>query len=282
MLLNLSNSTVQFRSECNISPPSIVYIMQGQNLIISILVVTLSGALKLQFAYGFLGNNAPITEFAAAALIAYAAYAFDRGVENKEDEKRGSRFRQALLVTAFIATIGAFVLYPNPALLIPFLVAYLYAKGVAGYRLKGSKGIKNCIVALTWSLGILIFLGTLSLPVMLVCTFFFCKSFVNTVIYDVRDVDKDRMAGILTIPTVLSRTQVTTLLLGLSLVAHAAVFGAYFSGIIGGIDVLLISSLHSTFYIVAYCNRFEMFRNALVDGEWILYTGYTILRDCVL
>ncbi len=256
--------------------------MQAQGLIISILVVTLSGALKLQFAYGFLGDHVPLTEFAAAALIAYAAYAFDRGVENKEDEKRGSRFKKALLVTAVIATIGAFALYPNPALLVPFLVAYLYTKGIGGYRLKGSRGIKNCIVALTWSLGILIFLGTISMPVMLVCLFFFCKSFVNTVIYDVRDVDKDKVAGILTIPTVLSRTQVTALLLGLSLVAHLAVIGAYFSGFIAGIDVLLISSVHSTFYIIAYCNRFEMFRNALVDGEWILYTGYTILRDCVL
>ncbi|MDV2482319.1 hypothetical protein F8E02_09970 [Methanoculleus sp. Wushi-C6] len=256
--------------------------MQPQQLIVSILVVTLSGALKLQFAYGFLGDHVPITEFFAIALIAYAAYAFDRGVENKEDEKRGSGFRKALLVTAVLATIGAFALYPNPALLVPFLVAYLYAKGIGGYRLKGSMGVKNCIVALTWSLSILIFLGTFSLPVMLVCLFFFCKSFVNTVIYDVRDVEKDRSAGILTIPTILSRVQVTALLLGLSLIAHTAVFGAYFAGLIAGIDVLFISLIHSSFYIVAYCNHFEMFRNAFVDGEWIIYAGYTILRDCAL
>ncbi|MDD2473157.1 MAG: hypothetical protein PHR49_04120 [Methanoculleus sp.] len=256
--------------------------MQAQSLIISILVVTLSGALKLQFAYGFLGEHVPLTEFAAAALIAYSAYAFDRGVENKEDEKRGSRFRKALLVTAGIAIIGTFVLYPNPALLIPFLVAYLYAKGIGGHRLKGSSGMKNCIVALTWSLGILIFLGAVTLPIVLICLFFFCKSFVNTVIYDVRDVDKDKMAGIITIPTLLSRPQVTTLLLGISLSAHIVVFGAYFTGCIAGIDVLLISLVHSAFYIVAYCNQFEMLRNALVDGEWILYSGYTILRDLVL
>ena len=256
--------------------------MQAQYLVISILVVTLSGALKLQFAYGFLGDHVPITEFVAAALIAYAAYAFDRGVENKEDEKRDGRFRKALLLTAVLAMLGTFVLYPNPALLIPFLVAYLYAKGIGGYRLKGGSGAKNCIVAFTWSLGILIFLGSITLPIVLVCLFFFCKSFVNTVIYDVRDVDKDRAAGILTIPTLLSRPQVTTLLLGLSLVAHAVVFGAYFAGIMAGIDVLLISLVHSTFYIVAYCNRFELLRNALVDGEWILYTGYTILRDLIL
>jgi hypothetical protein len=256
--------------------------MQAQHLIISIFVVTLSGALKLQFAYGFLGDHVPIPEFAAAALIAYAAYAFDRGVENKEDEKRGNGFKKALLLTALIATVGAFALYPNPALLIPFLIAYLYAKGIGGYRLKGGRGVKNCIVALTWSLGILIFLGVFTLPVALLCLFFFCKSFVNTVIYDVRDVDKDRTAGILTIPTVLTRTQVTVLLLCLSLTAHVVVFGAYFADMIAGIDVLLISAVHSTFYIVAYCNRFEMLRNAFVDGEWILYSGYTILRDCVL
>ncbi len=256
--------------------------MQTQQLIVSILVVTLSGALKLQFAYGFLGDHVPITEFVAAALIAYAAYAFDRGVENKEDEKRGSGFKKGLLATAVLATVGAFALYPNPALIVPFLVAYLYTKGIGGFRLKGSRGAKNCIVALTWSLGILIFLGAFSLPVMLVCLFFFCKSFVNTVIYDVRDVDKDRSAGILTIPTLLSRSQVTVLLLGLSILAHVVVFGAYFAGLLAGIDVLFISLIHSSFYIVAYCNHFEMLRNALVDGEWILYAGYTILRDFAL
>jgi 4-hydroxybenzoate polyprenyltransferase len=256
--------------------------MQTQQLIVSILVVTLSGALKLQFAYGFLGDHVPITEFAAIALIAYAAYAFDRGVENKEDEKRGSGFKKGLLATAVLATVGAFALYPNPALIVPFLVAYLYTKGIGGFRLKGSMGAKNCIVALTWSLSILIFLGTFSVPVMLVCLFFFCKSFVNTVIYDVRDVEKDRMAGILTIPTMLTRAQVTILLFGLSLAAHMVVIGAYFSGFIVGIDVLFISLIHSSFYIVAYCNKLEMFRNAFVDGEWILYTGYTILRDFAL
>jgi 4-hydroxybenzoate polyprenyltransferase len=256
--------------------------MQNHHLIFSIFVVSLSGALKLQFAYGFLGDHVPVSKLAAAALIAYAAYAFDRGVDNKEDEKRGDLFKKILLVTALIASVGAFVLYPNPALLIPFIIAYLYAKGIWGYRLKGSKGMKNCIVALSWSLGIVIFLGICSLPVALICLFFFCKSFVNTVIYDIRDVERDRTAGIMTIPVVMSKSQVTVFLLALSLIGHMVVVGAFTAGLLAGVDVLLLSTMHSTFYIILYSNRFEMFRNTLVDGEWILYAGYTILRDFAL
>jgi len=208
--------------------------MRIRDLILSIIIVSLSGALKLQFAYDFLGDRVPLSKFIAAALIACAAYAFDRGVDNKEDEARESIFKKLLLGSVILCTIASFVLYPNPALLIPFLIAYMYTKGLKGHRLKGGMGVKNVVVALTWSLGIIIILGIYSLPVLLLCVFFFCKSFVNTVIYDVRDIEQDRTAGITTIPTVMTVSQLTIFLLLLSLAAHITVLGAYSYGLIGG------------------------------------------------
>ncbi|RXE55270.1 hypothetical protein ABH15_10830 [Methanoculleus taiwanensis] len=256
--------------------------MQGLNLLYSILIVSLSGGLKVQFAYELLGYAVPLNQVAAAFLVTYAAYAFDRGVDNKEDEERGKLFKKVLLWSAILCTIASLILFPNPALLIPFLIAYLYAKGIRGFRLKGGAGVKNAVVAFTWSLLMVILLGIFSIPAMLLYMFFFSKSFVNTVIYDVRDIENDARAGIQTIPTRLKKPQLITLLVTVTVMAHGAVLYAYSCGLLANVDVILISSLHSIFYILRYCNDCEMLRNTLVDGEWILYQGIQIFRDCFM
>jgi 4-hydroxybenzoate polyprenyltransferase len=251
-------------------------------LIYSILIVSLSGACKLRFAYEFLGFQIPMSHFIVAALVTYAAYAFDRGVENKEDEKRGERFKKAMIVTAIISLLVSFVLFPNPLLLLPFIIAYLYTRGIGGFRLKGGKGVKNAIVAFTFSLGTIIFVWVFSLPALIVYLFFFCKSFVNTIIYDVRDIEKDRQAGILTIPTLLGTQQLRAFLIGVAAVAHLILIAGWSVGWIAGIDVILLSSVHTILYIIRYSSGFEVLRNTLVDGEWMIYAGYTLLRDVFL
>ncbi|KUG20962.1 MAG: hypothetical protein KO206_01505 [Methanomicrobiaceae archaeon] len=256
--------------------------MQDLGLIFSLVMVSVSGAVMLHFGYEFLGGSIPFTHFIAAALIAFAAYAFDRGIENREDESRQAEFRRLLLAAAISSVIVSFMLFPNPALLIPFLIAYLYTKGIRGYRLKGGIGVKNAVVAFTWTLGVLIFLGVFTLPALLLCGFFFTKSFVNTVIYDVRDIARDRMAGIATLPVLLTAPQLRLFLLSINLTAHAAALLGYFAGFFMGIRIIAISTIHSTLYILLYCNKFSCMRDVMVDGEWILYAGYMIFLDCLL
>lgn len=251
-------------------------------LVYSILVVSLSGACKLHFAYEFLGFAIPMSHFIVAALVTYAAYAFDRGVENKEDEKRGEVFKKIMIGTAVVSLIISFALFPNPLLLLPFIIAYLYTRGVGGYRLKGGKGVKNAIVAFTFSLGTIIFVWVFSLPALIVYFFFFCKSFVNTIIYDVRDLEKDREAGILTIPALLDAHNLKALLFGVTVVAHLLLIAGWYLGSISGIDVILFSAVHTIFYVNRYSTGCEVLRNTLVDGEWLIYGGYTLLRDLIL
>jgi 4-hydroxybenzoate polyprenyltransferase len=251
-------------------------------LIYSIIIVSFSGALKLYFAYGFLGMAVPVTYFIAAGCIAYAAYAYDRGVDCCEDEWRAARLKKLLLYSAAASIVVSFILFPNPLMTLPFIIAYLYAKGIGGYRLKGGYGIKNGVVALTWSLGIVIFIGSTSLASLMVYSFFFCKSFINTVLYDVRDIVRDRLAGIMTLPAILSERKLTGLLMGLNITAHVFLLCGYLVGFIALPDLVLISAVHSSLYIGHFIKGNNRFRNTLVDGEWIWYGGYMILRDCFM
>ena len=274
--------TYPHRYLSKINFPFICYKFNYFPLIYSIAVVSLSGALKLHFAYEFLGQTIPLHFFIVAILVTYASYAFDRGVSCSEDEARSDLFKKGLLASAVIATILSFVLFANILLAVPFIIGYLYARGIGGYRLKGGYGVKNAVVALTWASTMPIFIGDLSVAGLLVYGFFFSKSFVNTILYDVRDVEGDREAGIATIPTLMSAKRLRVLLILISVTAHCMLIAAALGGLLAGADILALSALHSLGYIIIYSGKCEFLRNTLVDGEWVLYALYTIFRAVCL
>jgi hypothetical protein len=265
-----------------INLPFICYKFNYFPLIYSIFIVSLSGALKLHFAYTFLGQTIPLHFFIVAILVTYASYAFDRGVSCSEDEERSDRFKKMLLASAVIATIISFVLFANILLAVPYIIGYLYARGIGGYRLKGGYGVKNAVVALTWASTMPIFLGDLSITGLLVYGFFFSKSFVNTILYDVRDTESDREAGIATIPTLMPVKNLRTMLILISAASHCVLIAAALGGLLAGADILVLSALHSLGYIIIYSGKCEFLRNTLVDGEWILYALYSIFRAVCL
>ncbi len=270
----------QYLSKINF--PVICYKFNYFPLIYSIVVVSLSGALKLHFAYEFLGQTIPLHYFAVAVLVTYASYAFDRGVGCSEDEDRSDLFKKGLLVSAALATLLSFVLFGNLLLAIPFIIGYLYARGIGGFRLKGGYGVKNCVVAFTWASTMPIFLGDLSITALLVYFFFFSKSFVNTILYDVRDVENDRAAGIATIPALLSTTRLRVVLILICALSHCILIGAALGGMLAGADILVLSAVHSLGYILIYSGKCDVLRNTIVDGEWILYALYSIFRAVFL
>ncbi|MDG6256517.1 MAG: hypothetical protein QCH35_02850 [Methanomicrobiaceae archaeon] len=278
----MSSFTYPQRYLSKINFPFICYKFNYFPLISSIAVVALSGALKLHFAYEFLGRTLPLHSFIVAILVTYASYAFDRGVGCSEDEERSGLFKSALLVSAVIATILSFVLFANILLAVPYIIGYLYARGIGGHRLKGGYGVKNAVVALTWASTMPIFLCDLSFAGLLVYLFFFSKSFVNTIIYDVRDAERDREAGIATIPTLMSKTRLRALLILISAATHCILIAAALGGMLACADILVLSALHSLGYIIIYSGACNVLRNTLVDGEWILYTLYSSFRAVFL
>ncbi len=173
----------------------------------------MSGAFKLEFACEFLSKNAPQHYLLSFAMIVYAAYSLDRGVKNREDIETSKKFRLSLLASSSFCMVTPLIISQKIMLLIPFAVSYLYSRGVKNLRLKSGKGVKNVVVAFTWAFCIALFLDEFSLQVLIVSMFFFLKSFINTVLYDFKDVERDKLAGIYTLPACMDTFRFRTFLL---------------------------------------------------------------------
>ena len=194
--------------------------MRELRILYSILLLSVSGALKLEFACEFLSKTAPQHYILSFAMIVYAAYSLDRGVKNREDEENSKKFRQFLLASSSFCMVISLIISQKPMLLLPFAASYLYSKGIKSLRLKSGKGVKNVVVAFTWAFCIALFLDEFSLQALIVCVFFFLKSFINTVLYDFKDVERDKLAGIFTLPTCTNASKLRAFLLFTNFSAH--------------------------------------------------------------
>ncbi len=102
-----------------------------------------------------------------------------------------------------------------PLLLIA--VGFLYSYGLKfkgrRFRLKAGCGVKNVVIGLSWSLSITLSLETFDFPIF---SFYFLKLFVNSAIFDLKDIDRDE---ILTLPKLLGK-YFKVFLSFLNMVAH--------------------------------------------------------------
>jgi len=89
-------------------------------------------------------------------------------------------------------------------LIVPLLlitVGFLYSYGLKfkekRFRLKAGYGVKNAVIGLSWSLSITLLLETFDFSIL---SFYFLKLFMNSAIFDLKDIDRDE---ILTLPKLL-------------------------------------------------------------------------------
>lgn len=113
----------------------------------------------------------------------------------------------------------------------------------------------------------------------LVFYFFFIKSFINTVLFDLMDVEGDKLTGAMTIPVVMgaSRTIKLLLILNTSLIAiiYLAVTYHLFSVLVIPMIFCIIYGYAYILYFSGTKNRFQM--DIMVDGEWILVVSLSLL-----
>lgn len=253
-------------------------------------LLAVSGALKVYIAFLFLGFQPGFELYLAASLFIYATYTLDRALSCKEDAINREYLRYAskkfaLIVIGIALFASMFLLFKESSPLIaifPFLTGYLYNKGISlgnfRIRLKGRLGIKNLVVAFTWATTVtaLVYPWTKNnnLSLLAIYGFFFLKSFMNTIIYDYRDIKGDAMAGIITLPIYFGAEKLRKILQVLHVAAHICVLIAiFFSFIKPELIILIYSGLIGYIGICLYCSskpKMERFRDILVDGEWIV------------
>lgn len=179
-------------------------------------VIGISGWFRLYIAFLLAGKAPDLALCSAFSFVVYSVYTLDRASKSKEDEVNRPGERNAdKMVVIFIVSVFLFIslliltlkkVSPIVALL-PFLIGFLYTKGLKvgdiSIKFKQGLGIKNSTVAFTWAFTIAAFIYNFTenyLQSFLIFIFFFSKSFINTVLFDFKDIKGDSSAGLTTIP----------------------------------------------------------------------------------
>lgn len=259
-------------------------------LLKSSVLVAFSGAIRIHLAFLLLHLQTSLLTCIAGGLVIYAVYTIDRALGSEEDavnrkELNGSKKGLGLLVSLLTFVVGSCILAKEGLLLlafIPFVTGYLYSKGVKigkfAIKLKGGAGIKNLVVGITWGVFIAGLAGSNYgqwIPVSLVFIFFAVKLFVNSAIYDFKDIDGDTLAGIKTLPVSLGTENTRYLLIGLHFFSHLILGIAIINGIIAFEPIILLFSfVCGLLCIQNYTKReteelpfWKLRRTILVDGE---------------
>jgi 4-hydroxybenzoate polyprenyltransferase len=254
------------------------------------LPVAISGAFRLYIACLFLGVEGDVSLYIAFALLVYATYTLDRTLGCEEDrinrsELEGTKKEMPILLCIISFLSAAFILSRHALekiVLLPAAIGYLYSRGIklGGFviKLKGSYGAKNLVVGITWGALIAGIMRTWSsnlTSLLSIFSFFSMKVFINSVIYDFRDIRGDTEAGIKTLPVMLGEKKTKTVLLTLHLILHLAFLSAVLLGYIRFEPVILLYSFIAgvvciSFYLETGTNekkRRRLIREFLIDGE---------------
>lgn len=256
-------------------------------LSVSSLFIGGTGFFKTFFGYILLGMQPAIDVCMAVFLISFSVYTLDKvadldkDVTNMPERLRFLKGRKNLAVSY---SIGAYllsillILADRPisvlVVLIPLIANAAYGtRLIPGLpRLKDIPVMKNLVVALSWALVTILIpamhLDTCTSMIVAIGVYFMLvKTFIDTVLYDVRDLKGDRENGVKTLPVLIGTKKTAILLLALN------------STLL--LTLLLIDStarwlvLALTIYGYAYILYFRERRNPLlldfyVEGEWML------------
>lgn len=274
-------------------------------LLKSSVLVAFSGALRVHIAFLLLHVQSNLLACIAGGLVIYTVYTIDRTLESKEDtanrkELNGSRKEIGLAAALLTFLIGSYLLAKAGLLIIafiPFVIGYLYSKGIKigkfAVRLKGRAGVKNFVVGLTWGVSIAGLTGNICrsiVPVILVFIFFGVKLFINSTIYDFKDIKGDTLAGIKTLPVSLGEKNTRYLLTGMHLFSHLVLGIALFNGFLAFEPlIILISFIFGLICIQNYTkcvdeefSLHKLTRTVLVDGESTLILGLRLIANAVI
>ncbi|HIH74475.1 MAG TPA: UbiA family prenyltransferase [Methanosarcina sp.] len=274
-------------------------------LLKSSILVAFSGALRIHLAFLLLHIQSSIFTCVAGGLIIYTVYTLDRALGSEEDvvnrtELNGSNKKIGLAVSILAFIIGTSILAVEGMLLlalIPFITGYLYSKGIKlgrfALKLKGGLGIKNLVVGLTWGIFIAGLAGSGCgnlVPVVMVFIFFGVKLFINSAIYDFKDIRGDTLAGIRTLPVSLGARKTRNLLLSMHLFSHFVIGIALIHGVLAFEPlIILYSFVCGLICIQNYTNTEDaefssrkLERTVLVDGESSSILGLRMVASSLI
>ncbi|MEM2925671.1 MAG: UbiA family prenyltransferase [Methanocellales archaeon] len=281
------------------------YNLSTLRLLSASIVVAFSGACRLHISFLMLDIEPNLIIYLAGFLIIYATYTLDRSSGCKEDrinrrELNSSNKLIAILISVLAFSAGAYLFAQFDLLFVaflPFLIGYIYSNGMQlstySLKIKGNLGIKNLVVALTWGISIAAIAQHWSrdaIALFSIFSFFTLKSFINTIIYDFRDVEGDAIAGLKTLPIYWGEKKAKNILQILHHSLHFWIFIAMLFFISSQFIILFTCWLAGLIYISFLAKPAggieprvrKVARDILVDGEFILAVCLKMAFDFLL
>lgn len=251
-----------------------------------------SGLLKTYFSYLIFETSPNYKLLLATFLVIFAVYSINKLTDSEEDAinapdrvKFIAKRKKTLLYLSAFSYIFAIILGFFESFWIMLVLLFPLCAGI-GYsislspkipKLKDIFAVKSLIVALSWSIGatFLPVIGSNGISntlTILMFYFFFTKSFINTILFDVRDIKGDRLSGVKTIPVGIGKNMTKKLLLTINSTLIILILVMILSGLINSFFFILIFCLfYGYWYIFYFCNSNRIngrLLDILVDGEW--------------
>jgi 4-hydroxybenzoate polyprenyltransferase len=266
-------------------------------LSISSIIVALVGFFVPYITFALYNIDMNFDLLLASFLIAFSVYSLDKLLNLEEDSislPQRARFINQHKKLFTYATVAAYAfaivlsgLKNILALLVilsPLLIGLLYSLKIANMRLKDIPILKNISISASWAivgtfLPLAVTFEQHLIEITLIFYLCFIKCFINTVIFDVRDIEGDRANKVRTIPVILGlkTTKILLIILNSTLIIWLII--CYFGGFFHQYLFILILSVFYSFWYILYFSRknTEIGKSIdlFVDGEWI-YIGIGI------
>jgi 4-hydroxybenzoate polyprenyltransferase len=262
-------------------------------LVSSSLFVALALFSVIYFSFLALNISPDFPMFFAAFLVTFSLYNLNKITDKEEDTFNNpdrltfiTNRTHILLTFSVISYIIALFIGVTSGeivaiivLLLPLWVAILYSVRIApGFRrLKDIYIAKSLSVTigLVFSTSLLAYIYFQNIYIIFFWVFFlFVKLFINTVLFDVRDIAGDRKLNINTIPAVLGfkKTKYLLIFLNSFLIPWVAVT-LYLNFFVALLPVIVFSVFYGYWCIFHFCNskkKSSLSYDLLVDGEWMV------------
>lgn len=256
----------------------------------SSIFISMNCLLLVYFSFRLYNIGEDFNLILSSFFTTFTIYSFDKLSNIKEDsislperagfiQKHSNVFTGSVVVSYISALFFSILKNPYALLVVhfPLFIGLIYSIKIYNIRLKDITGVKNLVVALSWAVVGTFFPLAISSSNLKLIThifyYFFIKLFINTVLFDIRDIEGDRINKVITIPVSLGLKKTKILLLILNSTLIPWLVYSYLQGFFRGFFFVLIFSIaYGYWYIMHFCeDGIEIGKSLdlIVDGEWI-------------
>lgn len=263
-----------------------------RSLVYSNVLISLSGVGMALFTQLLAGFPISIYPLFIAFVMPMVVYNLNRLTDIEEDKvnvpdrtqfvEKYSKYLAIISICAYI--VGLVYAFTEDLQL--FTLSLIYpGLGViySVFRTKKYLYVKNLIVGVAWGTIPIVtgsYYGEIFNNVVLFLFAFFTSSwFINTIIFDIKDIEGDRAEGVRTVPNTYGLQSTKLINLTLNVIISILVILLAFSGLIPieGLILLLLSGYITVYICISEEDHGYWFYGIVVDGEYIFLCLSTIV-----